>query len=139
MYCYIWRIGKFLDTYEIGIFAFCFSLALQLQGIKITRSVSHWLSNMPRLESLLIFYCKAILLDSFICLPLDGFFRFSCCIVYWQRISWTKQKSSDSKVLVSLSNHGKGTFLTPYCEFIVVFCSRKWSRVRSAWYLHCVT
>lgn len=40
-------------------------------------------------------------------------------IVYWQRNSWTNDKPSDCKVLVSFSNESKESFLTPYYEFFI--------------------
>lgn len=40
-------------------------------------------------------------------------------IVYWQRNSWTNDKPSDCKVLVSFSNESKENFLTHYYEFFI--------------------
>lgn len=91
--------------------------------------------NVPRL---LIFYCKTILSDSSLCFILNAFFIFHVVLYADKEAPEQMIESSDSKLLVTPSDHGKGGVLSPYYVSTVAFLLKK-IIIQSPLYLHCVT
>lgn len=82
---------------------------------------------MPRLEILLIFYCKTILSDSSLCFILSAFLIFYVVLYTEKEAPEQIIESSDSnhKLLLTPSHHGKGGFLSPCYVSAIAFLLKK--------------